>query len=208
MNGAAPLPDASATRPKRASASTIGSSHHFLLWRRNSQNSPAKLDGLRSWASCSKSLSVEVLIVASVLRRGTGLRPVQTNGQVGDLSYDVRLARSMDIHHPRRAEQIVWSARRGVARLNRVACALDRPAMNPVGSASCLLDDFGPLPVVRPASVAEVGDLVRHAFDERRAIYPLGGRTMLDVGLPPSKPGTAVDLTALADVVDYPARDM
>jgi glycolate oxidase FAD binding subunit len=75
-------------------------------------------------------------------------------------------------------------------------------------SASCLLDDFGPLPVVRPATVAELGELVRGAAAEDRGIYPLGGRTMLEVGLPPAKLGTAVDLTALADVIDYPAHDM
>ena len=39
-------------------------------------------------------------------------------------------------------------------------------------------------------------------------IYPVGGRTTLDVGLPPTKPGVAVDTTALDSVIDYPARDM
>jgi glycolate oxidase FAD binding subunit len=80
--------------------------------------------------------------------------------------------------------------------------------MHSADPASCLIDDFGPLPVVRPSSVTDLGDLVRGAAAENRAIYPLGGRTMLDVGLPPVKPGTAVDLTALADVIDYPAHDM
>ncbi len=75
-------------------------------------------------------------------------------------------------------------------------------------STSCLIDDFGPVPVVRPSSVAEIGDLVRRAAAENTALYPLGGRTMLDLGLPPTRPGVGVDLTALADVIDYPARDM
>ncbi|MBN9121737.1 MAG: FAD-binding oxidoreductase, partial [Planctomycetes bacterium] len=39
-------------------------------------------------------------------------------------------------------------------------------------------------------------------------LYPVGGRTALEIGLPPSKPGAACDTTALAAVVDYPARDM
>jgi glycolate oxidase FAD binding subunit len=52
--------------------------------------------------------------------------------------------------------------------------------------------------------VAELQSLVREAS----AIYPVGGRTTLDVGLPPSKPGVAVDMTALNRVIDYPARDM
>ncbi len=70
------------------------------------------------------------------------------------------------------------------------------------------IDDFGPLPVHRPRSVCEVGELVRQAAAEGRAIYPLGGRTMLDLGLPPTRPGIAIDVTGLEQVIDYPARDM
>jgi glycolate oxidase FAD binding subunit len=72
----------------------------------------------------------------------------------------------------------------------------------------CLIDDFGPLPVLRPSSAAEVGDLVRRAAAEGQAVYPLGGRTALQLGLPPDRPGFAVDLRGLDQVIDYPARDM
>jgi glycolate oxidase FAD binding subunit len=50
--------------------------------------------------------------------------------------------------------------------------------------------------------------LVRQAAAARQAIYPLGGRTMLDLGLPPTRPGVAIDLRNLSAVIDYPARDM
>jgi glycolate oxidase FAD binding subunit len=73
---------------------------------------------------------------------------------------------------------------------------------------TCLIDDFGPLPVQRPENAADLGDLVRRAAAERRAVYPVGGRTMLGLGLPPERPGVAVDLLRLDRVVDYPARDM
>ena len=72
----------------------------------------------------------------------------------------------------------------------------------------CRIDDFGPLPVVRPQSVAELGDVVRRAAAERQAVYPVGGGTMLGLGLPPSRPGWAVDVRPLNRIVDYPARDM
>ena len=72
----------------------------------------------------------------------------------------------------------------------------------------CRIDDFGPLAVVRPQSVAELGDLVRRAAAERQALYPVGGGTMLGLGLPPSRPGWAVDVRSLNHVIDYPARDM
>jgi glycolate oxidase FAD binding subunit len=73
---------------------------------------------------------------------------------------------------------------------------------------TCLIDDFGPLPVVAAESVAELGDIVRHAVGAGQALYPLGGRTMLGQGLPPMRKGLGVDLRPLAQVIDYPARDM
>jgi glycolate oxidase FAD binding subunit len=72
----------------------------------------------------------------------------------------------------------------------------------------CLIDEFGPLPAVRPQSAAEVSDLVRRAAADNQAVYPLGGQTMLGYGLPPAKAGVAVDVRDLARVIDYPARDM
>jgi len=71
-----------------------------------------------------------------------------------------------------------------------------------------VIDGFGPLPVARPNSVAELSELVRQAAASDQALYPVGGGTMLDLGLPPTKPGTAVELGALDRVIDYPARDM
>jgi glycolate oxidase FAD binding subunit len=73
---------------------------------------------------------------------------------------------------------------------------------------SCLIDDFGPLPVRHPASVAELGDCVRTAASAGQAVYPLGGGTLLGRGLPPTKPGVAVSTARLDQVLDYPARDM
>jgi glycolate oxidase FAD binding subunit len=74
--------------------------------------------------------------------------------------------------------------------------------------APLTIDGFGPLPVVRPLSVSDLGDFVRRAASAGTALYPVGGGTMLDYGLPPAKPGEAVDLRGLDRVIDYPARDM
>lgn len=70
------------------------------------------------------------------------------------------------------------------------------------------IDNFGPLPVHRPTSVPELCGLVKDAATSGQGIYPVGGRTTLEVGLPPTKAGLAIDTTGLADVIDYPARDM
>ncbi len=72
----------------------------------------------------------------------------------------------------------------------------------------CRIDDFDPLPILRPQSIAELGEIVRRAAAEHKAIYPVGGGTMLGVGLPPARPGWAVDVRSLNRIVDYPARDM
>jgi glycolate oxidase FAD binding subunit len=77
-----------------------------------------------------------------------------------------------------------------------------------VSHDECRIDEFGPLPVVRPTSAAELGQAVRRAADRGQAVYPVGGRTLLGYGLPPSKPGVALDVRGLSRVLDYPARDM
>ncbi len=73
---------------------------------------------------------------------------------------------------------------------------------------ACFIDDFGPLPVERPRSVAETGDTVRRVAGAGQAVYPVAGRTQLGYGLPPTKPGVALDPRGLDAVVDYPAQDM
>ncbi|HEV3203354.1 MAG TPA: FAD-binding protein, partial [Gemmataceae bacterium] len=73
---------------------------------------------------------------------------------------------------------------------------------------TCLIDDFGPLPIESPLAVSDLGDLVQHAFAEHRALYPAGGQTMMHRGLPPSRPGRVVDLRHLSRVIDYPTGDM
>jgi glycolate oxidase FAD binding subunit len=73
--------------------------------------------------------------------------------------------------------------------------------------AFCQLDSIS-IPVIRPATVAELGDRIRSTRSAGQAIFPLGGRTLLDIGLPPDRPGVGVDLRSLDAVIDYPARDM
>jgi glycolate oxidase FAD binding subunit len=60
----------------------------------------------------------------------------------------------------------------------------------------------------RPGSIDELGEQVRGLSAEGLALYPQGGRTALDYGEPPGRPGAAIDLRDLTRVVDYPAADM
>jgi glycolate oxidase FAD binding subunit len=70
------------------------------------------------------------------------------------------------------------------------------------------IDGFDPLPIRRPASVSELGELLRETVAAGQGLYPVGGGTALHLGLPPIKPGYAVDTRGLSEVIDYPARDM
>lgn len=60
----------------------------------------------------------------------------------------------------------------------------------------------------RPKTVAELCEAVRHQAESGEAVYPQGGKTALDFGRPPARPGAAIDLTGLNRVVDYPHADM
>jgi glycolate oxidase FAD binding subunit len=75
-------------------------------------------------------------------------------------------------------------------------------------SDSITIDSFGPLPVKRPTTTADLCALVKETRAAKYGLYPVGGRTALDLGRVPTKPGVACDTTALSAVLDYPARDM
>jgi glycolate oxidase FAD binding subunit len=74
--------------------------------------------------------------------------------------------------------------------------------------SACTIDDFGPLPVLRPDSVPALGELVRQAATDGAAIYPLGGRTNFGLGRAPTIPGRVLDMRGLDQVIEFPARDM
>ena len=60
----------------------------------------------------------------------------------------------------------------------------------------------------RPNDRESLGDLVAGHAAGGFALYPQGGRTALNFGGIPSRPGIAIDLRSLDRVVDYPAADM
>src|SRR6478672_8182590 len=59
-----------------------------------------------------------------------------------------------------------------------------------------------------PASQADVAAAVRAAFETGTPLYPIGGGTSLDFGLPAKEPGQGLSLLGLNRIIDYPARDM
>ncbi len=70
------------------------------------------------------------------------------------------------------------------------------------------LDMIPATDTIQPQTSEEMGEVVTEACQAKQAIYPVGGATSLDYGLPAKTPGLAVSLQGLQRVVDYPARDM
>lgn len=62
--------------------------------------------------------------------------------------------------------------------------------------------------VVTPADQGELPGVVREAFERGTPLYPIGGGTSLEFGLPAKAPGNGLSLAGLSRIVDYPARDM
>jgi glycolate oxidase FAD binding subunit len=59
-----------------------------------------------------------------------------------------------------------------------------------------------------PEDQAALAKVVAAAHAAGTAMYPIGGGTSLDYGLPATMPGVGISLAKLKRVVDYPARDM
>jgi glycolate oxidase FAD binding subunit len=59
-----------------------------------------------------------------------------------------------------------------------------------------------------PADQGELAAVVAEAGASSTPLYPIGGGTSLDFGLPAKAPGNGLSLAKLNRVIDYPARDM
>lgn len=59
-----------------------------------------------------------------------------------------------------------------------------------------------------PASQEELAREVQTAFESGTAIYPIGGGTSLDYGLPAKTSGLGLELAVLNRIIDFPARDL
>jgi len=68
-----------------------------------------------------------------------------------------------------------------------------------------------PLPLIRteqPTLVNDVAEIIRAAAAAGSPVYPLGGGSSLQYGLPVKEAGVGLSLATWQQVVDFPARDM
>ena len=61
---------------------------------------------------------------------------------------------------------------------------------------------------VNAESEAHVAQILAESNSARTPVYPIGGGTSLNLGLPANQQGIGLHLGQLSQVVDYPARDM
>ena len=69
------------------------------------------------------------------------------------------------------------------------------------------IDGIAPAEVVAVEAPEQVAEALREATAEGRAVAPIGGGTMLSLGMPPKRYDVALDLNGMADLVDYEADD-
>jgi glycolate oxidase FAD binding subunit len=73
---------------------------------------------------------------------------------------------------------------------------------------SYAVDGLLPAWVARPTRVEEVSRLLTLASEERLAVVPRGGGTLMDLGNPPRRVDGVLDLSDLSSVVDYEPADL
>jgi glycolate oxidase FAD binding subunit len=61
---------------------------------------------------------------------------------------------------------------------------------------------------IEPDDQAAIAQAIAEASRQRSAVYPIGGGTSLHYGLPPRQPGIGLALGGVAEVIDYPSRDL
>ena len=70
------------------------------------------------------------------------------------------------------------------------------------------MDGARPAAVVRPSSAEEVAGVVRFAAEKRLAVIPMGGRTKLEIGMPPQQYDVGIDMAGMNRVLAYDPGDL
>ena len=79
---------------------------------------------------------------------------------------------------------------------------------DPAHLAAFAVDHKTPSTAARPQSTAEIADVVKFAAKEQLAVVATGGRTKLEIGLPPRQYDIALDMSRLDRVVAYDPGDL
>jgi glycolate dehydrogenase FAD-binding subunit len=79
---------------------------------------------------------------------------------------------------------------------------------DPTAVATYQIDDLTPTVVLRPDAVEQIPEIIKLAAAEKLAVVATGGRTKLNIGLPPAKYDVALDMSALNKIIAYDPGDL
>jgi glycolate oxidase FAD binding subunit len=80
-----------------------------------------------------------------------------------------------------------------------------------IDSAICseyAIDEISPFAVARPVSAEHAAEILRFAILEKLAVIPVGNRTKLAIGMPPTRYDIALDMTSLNQIAHYDPDDL
>jgi FAD/FMN-containing dehydrogenase len=92
----------------------------------------------------------------------------------------------------------------------RLASIIDggRVHSDPAALGSYAIDEIIPGAIAKPTNAEEATEIVRFAAAENLAIIPVGSRSKLGIGMPPSRYDIALDMTALNQIAHYDPGDL
>jgi len=74
--------------------------------------------------------------------------------------------------------------------------------------AAYAIDGIRPRVVIRPEDAAQAAEVIRVALEAKLAVIPVGARSSVAVGAPPSRYDVAVDVTRIAGIAQYDPGDL
>ena len=84
----------------------------------------------------------------------------------------------------------------------------ERVIIDPAQLASYEVDAIHPSAVIRPESIAQIVEILKFAATEKLGIIATGGRTKLNIGLPPKRYDLALDMSSLNKIIAYDPGDL
>jgi glycolate dehydrogenase FAD-binding subunit len=83
-----------------------------------------------------------------------------------------------------------------------------RVIADPTQLASYEIDGMRPSAALQPESTAQIAEIIKFAATERLGIVATGGRTKLNIGLPPKRYDLALDVSPLNKIIAYDPGDL
>ena len=84
----------------------------------------------------------------------------------------------------------------------------ERVITDPTQLASYKIDSLLPAAALQPESTAQIAEIIKFAATEKLGIIATGGRTKLNIGLPPKRYDLALDMSSLNKIIAYDPGDL